>query len=155
MKKKLSPLAVKLGALFRDELNPRWKRDRNYFTPSLGGRRTCQLSASATQFLIDRICGRNSKSPTFILIEPEGDVRIGGVQVFEDWFMTVKIALDEGVYIYNARTKKCSRPIWAVELDERDFMNMTFEPVRLIADKKTYDEKLPKVTSRLFALEDR
>lgn len=153
--KKKSPLAQRLELLFKDEPNPRWKRDKTYFTPSLGGRRTCQLSANATQFLIDRICGRNSKSPTFILIEPEGDIRLGGVQVFEDWVMAVKIALDEGVYIYNARTKKCSRPVWAVVLEERDFMNMTFEPVRLIADKKTYAEKLPKVTSRLFALEDR
>lgn len=144
----------RLEALFRDEPNPRWKRDMEYFQPSLGGRRTCRLSAEATQFLIDRICGRNSKTATFILIEPEGDVRLGGIQVFEDWPMAVKIALDEGVYIYNARNKKCSRPVWTTA-EERTFSNMTFEPVKLIADEKTYNEKLPKVNSRLFALEDR
>lgn len=152
--KKKSPLMAKLELLFRNEPNPRWKKDREYFTPSPAGRRICTLSGGATQVLIDHLCGRNSKSPTFILIEPEGDIRIGGMQVFNDWTIAIKIALDEGVYIYNARTKKCCRPIWAVELDERNFMNMTFEPVRLVADKKTYDEKLPRVNSRLFALED-
>jgi hypothetical protein len=144
---------LRLTALFKDEVNPRWKKDREYFLPSLAGRRVCRLSADATQFLIDNLVGRNSKSPTFILIEPEGDVRMGGVQIFEDWFLAVKVALDEGVYIYNARTKKTSRPVWAAELDERTFQNMTFEPVRLVADEKTYNEKLPKVTTRLFAEE--
>ncbi len=154
MSKKAPQGAVTLEALFRNDKDPRWKKDRKYFTPALAGRPLCQLSAKATQFLIDNICGRNSKTPTFILIEPEGDIRIEGMKILSDWLVAIKIALDEGVYIYNARTKKCCRPVWAAEIDDRNFNNMTFEPVRLVADKKTYDEKLPKVTSRLFAQED-
>lgn len=150
--KKKSPQVVRLEALFKGEMNPRWRRDQAYFSPSLAGRRTCALSPAATQFLIDNIKGRNSKQPSFILIEPEGDIRHGGIQLFQDWFMAVKIALDEGVYIYNVRTKKCSRPVWAEGTEERTFENMIFEPVRLVPDQKTYDEKLPKVTSRLFAI---
>lgn len=155
MVKAKTPLVVRLEALYRDEPNPRWRRDLNYFKPSASGRRTCQLSDKATQFLIDRLCGRNSKSPTFILIEPEGDVRLGGMQVFEDWPLTVKVALDEGAYIYNARTKKCCRPIWTPNDEGRTLANLSFETVRLVPDKRVYDTQLPKVTSRLFATENK
>lgn len=125
------------------------------FRPSPSGRLTCTLSADATAFLIDNICGRNSKVPAFIMIEPEGDIRLHGVKVYNEFVLAVKQALDHGLYVYNARTKKCFRPIWSQEPAERTLKNLTYEPVRLVPDQKVYDERLPKTTSRLFALEER
>jgi hypothetical protein len=143
----------KLEALFEGEVRPRWKHDEEYFSPSPAGRRTCKLSAATTEFLIKNLRGRNSKKAAYVLIEPEGDARLGGMQVLVNWTLALKVALDEGVYIYNARSKKCCRPIWNHPLDERTLRNMTFEPVRLIADRKTYDDKIPKVNTRLFDIE--
>lgn len=151
---KKSAAVLRLESLFRGEPNPRWKRDLGYFKPSPAGRRVCQLSPLATSFLIQNLCGRNSKGAAFILIEPEGDVRLGGVQLFEDWLLAVKVALDEGVYIYNARSKKCSRPVWLVpDLEDRRFTNMTYEVVRLLPDRGTYNDELPRINTRLFSVE--
>jgi hypothetical protein len=151
---KKSNAVKRLEALFKDERNPRWKMDLSYFQPVSAGRCVCHLSPVATKFLIDNLCGRHSKNPAFILIEPEGDVRLGGIQVFEDWLLAVKVALDEGVYIYNARSKRCCRPVWSVvDIEDRSFVNMTYEAVRLIPDQDTYDKELPTVRTRLFALE--
>jgi hypothetical protein len=149
---KKSHTVLRLEALFKNDPNPRWRNDHDheYFRPSSAGRRTCQLSAVATAFLIENLCGRNAKTATFILIEPEGDIRLWGHAIMQDWAQAIKCALDEGSYIYNARTKRCSRPVWSPTVEERKFSNMTFESVRLLADAKTYNEKLPKVNSRLF-----
>jgi len=150
---KRTTFGERLATLYRSEPNPRWQRDEGYFRPSPGGRRTCRLSPDATRFLIDNLTGRNSKDPTFIIIEPEGDIRVAGMQVFSDWVMAIKVALDEGAYVYNARNKKCCRPVWGEGVEERTLSNLTFEPVKLVADQKVYDAELPKVNTRLFALE--
>lgn len=145
---------ARLESFYRNEPRPRWKRDLEYFKPSTAGRRTCRLSPTATEFLITNLRGRNSREPAFILIEPEGDVRLAGVQIFSEWAQAVRLALDDGLYVYNARTKRCSRPVWSPAIEERTIANMTFEAVKLLPDQRVYDEKLPRVTSRLFAQEE-
>lgn len=124
------------------------------FEPSPAGRRACRLSPEATQFLIDRLQGRNSKEAALILIEPDGDVRRGEAKVFDDWLTALKLSLDEGLYIYNTRTKRSSRAIWYAEPGDRTLANMSFEIVKLVPDKKTYDARIPRITTRLFALEE-
>lgn len=154
MAKKKNPRVTHLEALYKNEPGVRrWEEDGepSYYERSLAGRRVCRLSAEATAFILQNHVGRNHKSGTLILIEPEGDIRLGGMQVFEDWYLALKVCLDEGTYMYNARTKRCSRPVWVADPEDRTFANMTFETVRLIPDQKTYDDKLPRVNAVIFA----
>lgn len=149
---------LKLESLYRHHMGQlRWGPASSHaddYYPSVAGRRVCTLSPAATEFIIQWHRGRNHKKATLILVEPEGDIRRGQIQVFEDWVFSVKIALDEGNYIYNARTKKCSRPVWSALAADRTLSNMAFEPVRLVPDQQVYDEKLPSARARLFALEE-
>lgn len=153
---KKTELVRRLGALYKDMPTPRWLQPEwaDDFLPCPAGRRVVQVSPEATLFLLKNICGRNSKSGTFIMIEPEGDIRRSQAQVFEDWAQVVRIALDEGSYIYNARSKKCCRPIWHPQSEKRGFESMTFEPVRLIAHEATYNANVPRINTKLFEIGD-
>lgn len=155
---KRDTVSVRLKRLFKDTPNPRFRDpefEEDYY-PCLKGRRVVNVGHEATKFLLENISGRHNKTATFILIEPEGDVRRGEIKMFEDWALVVRIALDEGNYIYNARSKKSCRPVWtrSVALKDRTFDNMLFEQVRLVADPKAYDLYVPRASTRLFAIGD-
>lgn len=149
-------LIRRLEALYKNEPTPRWLMEpwEDDYLPCAAGRRVVLVSPEATAYLLQNICGKHSKSATFIHVEPEGDIRRGPIKKFEDWALAVKISLDEGNYIYNARTKKCSRPTWHPKTEKRTFENMMFEAVRLVADPKAYDANVKRVNTRLFVIGD-
>lgn len=149
---KYLPQALK--ELYKDRSKGPWNSGRTAqnYSPSPGGRAVVRLSVPATKVIIEHYRGKDSKDSAYLLINPEGMVRQKAKKTFTSWPLAVKVALDEGLYIYNARTKKTSRPVWQLEdAGERTFDNMLFESVHCVPHQKTYDKMLPRKTSRVFA----
>lgn len=131
------------------------------FSPAPGGRVVVKLDAQATQVIVDQFRGAH-RHPMFVLLNHEGDLRQKkwrtvnrGVSLADSWPEAMKRARDEGLVIYNARSKKAMRPVWYQVPEARTETNMQLEPVRLIPHSATLDQnadKLP-VTARLFHIE--
>ena len=149
------PLAEMLAAHY-SSMNPwgPWKDKPTFenYTARPTARLVVQLDHEATQLLIEAHRGRNSQDPLYVLIHREGNLR-GPVQkvgehqdgeteyLTKRWDWAVSYALDEGLVIYNARSKKCSRPVWRDTLlaFERKLDALQLEPVKLVLQPRLVD----------------
>lgn len=124
-----------------------------FFSPAAGGRMVANMDGHSTALLAAMHRGKNNPNKAYVLITPEGTLRQTGDKTVKTWEEAVKIALEEGIFIYNVRSKKCSRPVWICKPEDRTPMNMTFEEVKLIPDEKTYFDTLPLARAKIFHID--
>ena len=123
------------------------------------------LDRIATEEIARRHRGRQAPA-LFILITLEGELRKCKDPLprdFEEsphytrsWDTAHRMTLQEALAVYNTRSKKTSRPVWApsISFEDRRASGHSWEPVRLIAHQPTLDRFYPNLrTARLFHIE--
>lgn len=124
------------------------------YLPEPAGRRVVKLDEKATLEIIRVHRGRDCGDPCYILLNFEGDLRRHNRYQLYNWESAVVTAAEYHLCIYNARSKKCSRPVWRIPPADRKIVNALFEPVRLVPHQKTLDANHPQSNARLFDIQD-
>jgi hypothetical protein len=109
------------------------KQHAKFYTASERGYELVQLDEAATKAIVEAHRGRKNKQALYLLLTPGGGLREDGrAYSTNDYKKALSLALREELYIYNARSKKCFRPIWypQIPVDKRTADNMCFESVR-------------------------
>lgn len=99
------------------------------------------LTALTTREVLNETLARCNPESRYLLIDRNGMFREEGYR-FMHWGNAVKFATAEALIIYNARSKKASRPVWhQPQYLQRKLAERSFEQVLLIP-------YLPAVQSR-------
>lgn len=149
-------LADALLALNKGRHAGRWTQPTWFkqYAASEAGRLVVQLTKEGTEAVMAAYRSRNSTKACYVLIDFHGDVRPEN-PICELWHEAVMAALHEWRFIYNARSKKASRPIWSADFSpaDRTLDSLLFEPVRVLPHGPTYDTLLKMKNSRIFHIE--
>lgn len=125
------------------------------FEPAPGGRIVVKLDEVATRTIID--CWRGSKDTAslFVLLIQEGSLRTAGPHLYPDWVTALRVASEEALVIYNARSKKACRVVWHHPPPLRTPKNFQIEPVRLVPHAETLKNNPPRnANARLFVFDE-
>jgi hypothetical protein len=136
-----------------------WKdpQHEKYFHHSLELREPLMLDPEATQAILDSYRARTAKKHLYVMLTPEGGLRPEpevdpgreGWWV-DSWPDALRMAAVERLLIYNARSKKCSRPVWSslTAIADRTLESATFEQIHCIPAGKVMDRWMRGHNSR-------